>query len=79
MSKKEPTDRQLVMWWMHEALHAITAYPVIPRGLWDVRDRVEYAFSIRVSEKRCERLYEMILKEVERLRLIYEKKASVLL
>lgn len=77
MSKKEPTDRQLVMWWMHEA---VSVNPLNLRPTWvAVQCAISAAFKVEIREKRAKRLRSLIHDEVDNLLAIYERKARVLL
>ncbi len=76
MSKKEPTDRQLVMWCMHEA---IRGYHDLRPSWVSVQFAVNAAFRIEIRERRAKRLRSMILDEVNDLLTRYARKAHVLL
>ena len=79
MSRKEPTDRQLVMWWIHDALKGYHA--LFPPSWVSVQHLINGAptFEVEIREKRARRLRSLIFKEADKLLAIYEKKARVLL
>jgi len=79
MSRKEPTDRQLVMWWVHDALKGYHA--LFPPNWVPVQFVINGAptFKVEIREKRARRLRGLILEEADKLLAVYEKKARVLL
>jgi len=79
MSKKEPTDRQLVMWWVHDALKGYQA--LFPSSWVSVQNIINNApaFKVEIREKRARRLKSLIFKEADTLLALYEKRARVLL
>lgn len=76
MSRKEPTDRQLVNWWMHEAIRG--RHDLHPTWV-SVQFAVNGAFKVEIRERRAKRLRSLIRDEVDNLLAIYKKKAHVLL